>query len=94
MVRMIFVEGRPCFCRNISIYKTGGSIGKQNSEKLKSYNLFETKPVLIPRSVNQKSRALTIIVHDVSNLFVRLNYFYEQNPIFCPGSLWTYTITK
>ena len=34
------------------------------------------------------------VVHAVSNLFVRVSYFCEENPIFCPGSLWTYTMTK
>ena len=34
------------------------------------------------------------IVRAVSNLFIRVSYFCKQNPIFCPGSLWTYTMTK
>ena len=34
------------------------------------------------------------IALDFSNSFLRANYFCGQNPIFCPGYLWTYTMTK
>ena len=34
MVKRIFGEGRPCFCRNISYHKTGRRIGKQKGRKL------------------------------------------------------------